>query len=83
MLRFTARRKNRISNRLAIFAGLMLMISSLAGMNQANPVDQENAGAFADNQSVVPEVIEVDTAGPKPASKSKGFKVSLFLFRLD
>ena len=83
MLRITRRNRKQISPRLAIFAGLMLVVSSLAGMHQANqhyritPERLVESGVETLEQNVANNVAE------RKISKKKGFKVSLFLFRLD
>ena len=83
MLRTKARLKNRISNRLAIFASLMLLISSLAGMSQTQTGPEEALENFADNRAEVQEQLEAGAAINQRPAKNTGFKVSLLLFRLD
>jgi hypothetical protein len=83
MLRLTPRHKRKVSHRLAIFAGVLLLISSLAGMHRANLQEQMSPANFAQNNGAFLEQPLANTATQKHASKKKGFKVSLLLFRLD
>jgi hypothetical protein len=73
MLRINTHHKSRISNRLAIFAAVLLLVSSLAGMG--NPIGPESGAMKA--------LAAADSAIPALSSKSstKAFKISLFLFR--
>lgn len=72
MLRLTGKRTSRISNRLAIFAALLLVVTSLAGFGNSSLLSDgvESAMASSANQKNQPARLH-----------SKGFKVSLFLFR--
>lgn len=83
MLRFKRISRNRISNRLALFAGLMLLVSALAGMEQVTPNQSNNSSELAGNHSTQTEQNVVNNQARKQANRKKGFKVSLFLFRLD
>jgi len=83
MLRLTRRNRKHIPNRLAIFASLMLLISSLAGMQHATQQGQMNSADFAENDTMMMEQPVANNVIQKRTSKKKGFKVSLFLFRLD
>jgi len=61
----------------------MLLVSSLAGMQHASqqqPVAPDN---FVENGAAVMEQNVANGVTEKRANKKKGFKVSLFLFRLD
>ncbi len=72
MLRITTHPKSRISNRLAIFAALLLLVTSLSGIGNSGVSSSEGDALFATNSA----------AESAPLSlKSKNFKVSLFLFR--
>jgi hypothetical protein len=81
MLPFTGIRKIHISNRLAIFAAVLLVVTSLA--------DFGNSGAFRDEQTVVDKTTMVaeetsslmNSGGTAQVKKNSGFKMSLFLFR--
>lgn len=83
MLRFKSHNTPRISNSLAVFAALMLMVSTLAGFSDAvltatNPVDQTAGIETAQTQTFAS-----DTAGRNANKNNKSFKASLFLFRFD
>ncbi|MDH3788128.1 MAG: hypothetical protein OES53_06145 [Xanthomonadales bacterium] len=72
MLRLTGKRTSRISNRLAIFAALLLVVTSLAGAG----------GSALTSYSAATSVASETTDRSTPVSiRSRGFKVSLLLFR--
>ena len=72
MLRLTRQAKSRISDRLAIFAALLLLVTSLAGFG--NSVISSSEGEEL--------LIASSAAESAPVSlQSRNFKVSLFLFR--
>jgi hypothetical protein len=81
MIRLTAHKKMRISNRLAFFAALMLVISALAGMNKPHLSGQDEHGWAADNSS--PRTYQATTSSTATNSEqgNKGFIMSLFLIR--
>jgi len=83
MLRLTTRNRSIISNRLAIFAALMLVISALANTDDSIQFKQGGSGQFAGIASNSIEHSAAQPPGGKSLRKSKGFKMSLFLFRLD
>jgi excinuclease UvrABC ATPase subunit len=72
MLRLTGKRTSRISNRLAIFAALLLVVTSLAGVGNSTLLTDSAQSAMASsaNQKSQPARL-----------RSNRFKVSLFLFR--
>ncbi len=75
MLRITRHRNLRISDRLAVFAALLLVVTSLAGMgNSLNSANPENApmAAMAD---------AAQSSARSAVKKNRGFKVSLLLIR--
>jgi hypothetical protein len=72
MLRLAGKRTSRISNRLAIFASLLLIVTSLAGVGGSNLLS-DSTGPYLASASV--------DKNPPVKLKSRGFKVSLFLFR--
>jgi hypothetical protein len=81
MLPLTRTRKNRIPNRLAIYAALLLVVTSLAGIDgSARPADNE---PVLESASIVAgETPALLRAGNSSTVKAnKGFKMSLFLFR--
>jgi len=72
MLRLTRHPKSRISNRLAIFAALLLLVTSLSGIGNSGLFSNEGEAQLATNT----------VAESTPLSlQSRNFKVSLFLFR--
>jgi hypothetical protein len=72
MLRLTRQAKSRISDRLAIFAALLLLVTSLAGIG--NSVISSSEGEDM--------LIASSAAQSAPVSlQARNFKVSLFLFR--
>ena len=83
MLRLNRTHKPRVSNRLAIFAAVVLMSSIVAGLDRSMP--HENS---PDSLASTPPLFSSETVN-KPASagsqvkQKKGFKVSLFLLRID
>jgi hypothetical protein len=82
MLRLRKPYTSRISNRLAGFAAILLVVTSLAGIgNQAmNNSGAENA-RMAATETVEPKQAAFAAGKNSSTKKSKRFKVSLFLFR--
>ncbi len=76
MLPITRSHKFRISNRLAAFAALLLVITSLAGIGGT----AINKGQDGTLQASNPPV-EMPATGTTEGGKNKGFRMSLFLFR--
>ncbi len=80
MLRLTRNRTTRIPNRLAIFAALLLLVSSLAGVG--GQVDSPLDGAAPSAATSLPDNaasgLEAGKSGK--VKKTRGFKVSLLLF---
>jgi hypothetical protein len=72
MLRLTGKRTSRISNRLAIFAALLLVVTSLAGVSNSALLTDGGESAMASSANQKSQPVKLH---------SKGFKVSLFLFR--
>lgn len=72
MLRITGKRNLRISDRLAIFAALLLVVTSLAGIGNSELLSGTAETSMAS--------ATVDKSPPVKLH-SRGFKVSLFLFR--
>jgi len=87
MLRLTTQNRSKISNRLAGFAALMLVISALANTNNDMESDSFNSAQLAAVSTIEmeqPDNIQAITQTStvrSPNKKSKGFKMSLFLFR--
>ena len=81
MLRLTKPRIYRISNRLAGFAALVLVATSLAGLGGSSPsvVGDSMLQTASETVEEAPEILSsVSTAESR---SNKGFKMSLFLFR--
>ena len=79
MLRITTHHKPRISNRLAGFSALLLLVATLAGTG--NPASTVETG-FITNAAVADNApLTLSTRSGSSVKKNKGFKMSLFLFR--
>jgi hypothetical protein len=83
MLRFTTRNKTRISSRLAFFAALALVVSTLAGMDESLLDAQQGAGQLSEMAMTSVDQPNIQKPAVKTLNKSKAFKMSLFLFRLN
>lgn len=81
MLPLTRKYKFKVPNHLAVFAALLLVVTSLAGLgNRSLPVEQDFVVQAAPEVSVqTPSKAQV--AVSSPSKKNNGFKMSLFLFR--
>ncbi|MFC1720005.1 hypothetical protein ACFL00_02550 [Pseudomonadota bacterium] len=81
MLRLTRPRIYRISNRMAGFAALILLATSLTGIGGSNP----SAGSDSVLETACVATEEAPEFLPSVSSAEtrnyKGFKMSLFLFR--
>jgi hypothetical protein len=81
MFRLTTHNRSGIPNRLAFFAAVMLVISALAGTSDSQQSSQDTSRQIA---GITSGQIDQD-AGKSPGANathgSKGFKMSLFLFR--
>jgi hypothetical protein len=78
----TRHQKFRVPNRLAGFAALLLIVTSLAGtgsslINEKHSAAAQNSVAETVDTTPITQSARTDSA----VSKKKGFKVSLFLFR--
>jgi hypothetical protein len=71
----------RISNRLAVFAAITLVISALAGMGNLPQSSQDATGQLAEIQSGLMDQAATSSSGSGAAQGSKGFISTLFLFR--
>jgi len=76
MLPITRSHKIRISNRLAVIAALLLVVTSLAGIEGSTISNDQGSALHAANPPA-----EMTAPGNTTARKNKGFKMSLFLFR--
>ena len=83
MLRFKSHHTSRISNSLAAFAALMLLVSALAGISHSVVTTKEPAVQTAGIESSLKQTFASETPGGNIHKKNKSFKVSLFLFRFD
>lgn len=72
MLRLTGKQTSRISNRLAIFAALLLVVTSLAGVGHSSTLSNGSESTIASSVQQKSQQVKL---------QSRGFKVSLFLFR--
>lgn len=72
MLRLTGKPSSRISDRLAVFAALLLIVTSLAGMSNTTLLSNIDESTLATNSMEKSSPVRLH---------SRGFKVSLFLFR--
>jgi hypothetical protein len=81
MMRLTTHSRLRISNRLAIFAALMLAISTLAGIGESVPGGQGMSTQIAGITSGGVDQNAGKSPGGTTPRKNKGFKMSLYLFR--
>jgi len=81
MLRLTTNHKSRISNRLAIFAAVLLLVTSLAGVGSSVISTGDSDAQFASLAIADKAVSSFHATGNTKARKNRGFKVSLFLFR--
>lgn len=81
MLPLNRRYKIQIPNHLAVFAALLLVLTSFTGLGSS-----DMAGGKYSNSQAAGEVnggtpAQVHSAAPVSTKKNKGFKMSLFLFR--
>jgi hypothetical protein len=81
MLRLTTHNRLRISNRLAFFAAVILVISALAGVGSSQQAGLSAAGQIAGIQSGRTDQAVTNSSGAGTAQENTGFKMSLFLFR--
>jgi hypothetical protein len=81
MLPLTRTRKFRISNRLAIFAALLLVVTSLAGMGGSDRLADRESALHASSMIVDDAPALLHSGNASKAKANKGFKMSLFLFR--
>lgn len=81
MIRLTTRKKMRVSNRLAFFAALTLVISALAGMNNSQLTAQDADDRMAAHAASRMNHTTATSPGTNTVQGNKGFKMSLFLIR--
>jgi hypothetical protein len=83
MLNLRSHHKPRISNRLAFFAALILVVSSLASVSDSVISTSDQAVKTAAAESSGMDAFSSQASGGNTRQKNKSFKVSLFLFRID
>jgi hypothetical protein len=79
MFRLTKRHRARISNKLAMFAAVLLLITAAASVERT-VFDHSGARQLAANTAVD---TGPNTEALETAKKDKGFKMSLYLFRFS
>ena len=83
MLLFKSNHTPRIPNSLAVFAALMLLVSTVAGISDSVVTTKDSAIQTAGIESAPTQIFASETPGGNTHEKNKSFKVSLFLFRID
>jgi len=83
MLRFKLNYTPRISNGLAVFAALMLLVSALARSSASPVTAKDSIAQMAGIETTPTQTFVSETSGGNTHKKNKSFKVSLFLFRFD
>jgi hypothetical protein len=83
MLRLKPFRKFRISNRLAVLGAFLLLAATVAGSSNSLPGQAGSVSGMTASTQTTPtaEGSGQETMRSASQRKSKGFKVSLFLFR--
>ncbi len=83
MLRFRSRHTLRISNSLAVFAALTLLVSALVSLHESSLTAKGAAEQTAEIESAPAQSLASEDPGGDTYKKNKSFKVSLFLFHID
>lgn len=83
MLRLKTHKSQRIPNRLAVLASLMLLVSALAGAGSAMNSQSVEPDSMAGAPTEVSDQAASNDFSQRRAKRARGFKVSLFLFRLN
>ena len=83
MLRFKLNYTPRISNGLAVFAALMLLVSVLAGSSASLVTAEDSLAQVAGIEATPTQTFASEIPGGNTHKMKKSFKVSLFLFRID
>ena len=81
MFRLTTHNRLRVSNRLAFFAAVMLVISALVGMDNLQQNGPNLSSEVAGIQSDRMDQAAIKSSGTGTTQGNTGFKMSLFLFR--
>jgi hypothetical protein len=83
MLRINRTHKTRVSNRLAVVAAFMLMISIVAGLDNSMTAESNINSLASKSLLFSSEVVSAQPSTGSRVKQKKGFKVSLFLLRID
>lgn len=83
MLRFKSHHTARISNSLALFATLLLLISALVGSSNSVVTTMDSADQTAGIESTPTQTFASETPDGNAGKKNESFKASLFLFHID
>jgi len=83
MLKLNRTHKPRVSNRLAIFAAVLLMSSIVAGLDRSMPHENSLDSLAATSSLFSGETVKKQASTGSQVKQKKGFKVSLFLLRID
>jgi len=75
--------KTRVSNRLAVVAALMLMVSIVAGLDSSMTAESNIASLASKSSLFTTEAVKAQPSTGSRVKQRKGFKVSLFLLRID
>jgi len=81
MLRLTRQAKSRISDRLAIFAALLLLVTSLSGIGNSFISSSDGEELLIASSAAESAPVSLQSGSNSKAKKNRNFKVSLFLFR--
>ena len=81
MLRLTKSPQTRISNRLAGFAALLLLVTSISGIGNSIMSFNQGDSQFAAAVNAGNTQILAQSTGSSKAKTDRRFKASLFLFR--
>ena len=81
MLPITRKRKFKVPNHLAVFAAVLLMVTSLVGLGNTDLPDGKHFVFQAASDVTAQTPLKVPATVPSQSKKNKGFKMSLFLFR--
>ena len=80
MLKVTKNRTGTISNKLAAIAALLLVISTLSGVDESVNLETQPASQLSGAQAETDNFNHSGSGGAETSSKKKGFKISLYLY---
>ena len=83
MLKLKLHHTPRISNSLALFAAMVLLVSALAGFSGSGLTSKVSADQTAGIETIATQTVTSDTRDGNSNTENKSFKVSLFLFRTN